>query len=126
MREIRIIHSADFRLDMPFQGLSASNAAMRREEQQILLKNLRDLASKERADLMLLAGNLLDSDSGFQETGENLLRTLGGMPCPVVISPGPQDYYCDRSPWAKQKLPENVVVFREQAIRFLSVPSADA
>lgn len=126
MRNIRIIHGADFHLDSPFQALSSAKAAMRREEQRLMLQRLAELADQEHADLMLLAGDLLDSDNTYCETGEELIRRLGSVSCPVVISPGNHDYYSSSSPWARLKLPENVTVFKENTIRFLSVPSAGA
>ena len=124
MRTIRIIHAADFHLDAPFQGLTAAKAAMRREEQFAMLRNLRELA--ENADLMLLAGDLLDSGSARTETGEELVRQLGLVPCPVVIAPGSSDCCSERSPWLRLKLPDNVTVFRERTVRMLQVPSASA
>lgn len=126
MRTIRIIHAADLHLDSPYQGLSTAKAAMRREEQSLLLQRLVMLAGDEGADLMLLSGDLLDSASGSTATGEELLRWLGQAPCPVFIAPGSSDCYSERSPWAKLTLPENVTVFREKSIRMAAVPSACA
>ncbi len=126
MRTIRIIHAADFHLDSPFQALSANKAAIRREEQGQMLQKLEDLAEREHADLMLLPGDLLDSGSTRTETGEELLHRLGRVSCPVIIAPGSQDWYSDRSPWARLKLPENVTVFRERTVRVMPVPSASA
>lgn len=126
MRTIKLIHAADFHLDSPYQSLSASKAAVCRQEQSLMLQRLIDLAEEESADLMLLAGDLLDSANTRGETGEVLLRQLGRVPCPVVIAPGSQDWYSDRSPWARLKLPENVTVFREQAVHLVSIPSASA
>ena len=124
MRTIKLIHAADFHLDSPYQSLSASKAAVCRQEQSLMLQRLIDLAEEESADLMLLAGDLLDSANTRGETGEVLLRQLGRVPCPVVIAPGSLDWFSDRSPWARLKLPENVTVFREQAVRMVSIPSA--
>ena len=126
MRTIKLIHAADFHLDSPFQGLSASKAAVCRQEESLMLQRLIDLVEEESADLMLLAGDLLDSANTRGETGEDLLRQLGRVPCPVVIAPGSGDWYGERSPWARLKLPENVTVFREQAIHLVSIPSASA
>ena len=126
MRGIRIIHAADLHLDSPFQALSAAKAAVRREEQGELLSALTALAANESADLMLLSGDLLDSGNTYYETGEALLRSLAAVPCPVFIAPGSHDCWTERSPWARLDLPENVHVFRENAVHFVSVPSADA
>lgn len=126
MRSIRIIHAADLHLDSPFEALSAAKAAVRRGEQRTLLARLSDLASREGADLMLLSGDLLDSSNSFYETGEELVRSLGNAPCPVFIAPGNHDFYTERSPYAKLKLPDNVYIFHENTVRFVAVPSADA
>lgn len=126
MRTIKIIHSADFHLDSPFEGLSAAKAAVRRSEQRDLLSALVELASAEEADLMLLSGDLLDGGTSYRETGDELVSALQNSPCPVFISPGNHDFYSERSPYAKLKLPDHVRVFTKNAIRFYSVPGADA
>ena len=126
MRTIKIIHSADFHLDSPFEGLSAAKAAVRRNEQRDLLTALVELASAEEADLMLLSGDLLDGGTSYRETGDELVSALQNSPCPVFISPGNHDFYSERSPYAKLKLPDHVRVFTKNAIRFYSVPGADA
>lgn len=126
MRRIKIIHTADLHLDSPFEGLSASKAAIRRGEQRMLLASLTDLAKNENADLVLLSGDLLDSGNTYHETGEELVRSLAKIPCPVFIAPGNHDFYGQRCPYARLRMPENVHVFHDTALRFVSVPSADA
>lgn len=126
MRKIKIIHAADFHLDSPFDGLSAAKATVRRREQRELLSALVQTATDEDADLMLLSGDLLDGGTSFRETGDELVAALEKSPCPVFISPGNHDYYSDRSPYARLKLPDQVRVFTKNAIRFYSVPGAEA
>ena len=126
MRKIRIVHASDFHLDSPFEGLSAAKAAVRRSEQRDLLSALVKLADAEEADLMLLSGDLLDGGTSFRETGDVLVSALQDAPCPVFIAPGNHDYYSERSPYARLKLPDQVRVFTKNAIRFYSVPGADA
>ena len=65
---IKIIHGADFHLDSPFSGLTPERAAQRRGEQRELLDRLAALAREKQADLVLLAGDLLDSERVFRET----------------------------------------------------------
>ncbi|MBQ6428592.1 MAG: DNA repair exonuclease [Oscillospiraceae bacterium] len=126
MRTIKLIHSADFHLDSPFEALPAARAAVRRSEQRDLLASLVRLADEERADLVLLSGDLLDSGNTFYETGEELVRALSACPCPVFLSPGNHDFYSAASPYARLKLPEQLHLFTKNEISFLSVPSADA
>ena len=126
MRTLKLIHGADFHLDSPFQGLTAAKASMRREEQRQLLRRLAELAQQEAVDLMLLSGDLLDSANTRSETAEELFRWLSQVPCPVIISPGSCDWYSDRSPWARLEVPENVTIFKDQAMHLVSVPSVNA
>ena len=90
---LKIIHGADFHLDSPFAGLAPERAAQRREEQRALLDRLSALARERQADLVLLAGDLLDSRRLFRETVQALSRSLGEIPCPVFIAPGNHDFY---------------------------------
>ena len=126
MSNLRILHSADLHLDSPFEGLSAGKAAIRRGEQRELLTALAALARREQADIVLLAGDLLDSDNTYYETGEELIRCLGQIPAPVFIAPGNHDYYSARSPYARLKLPENVHVFTQNAIEAVELPALGA
>ena len=119
---LKILHSADLHLDSPFEGLSAGKAAMRRSEQRELLQRLAALARQEDVDLVLLAGDLLDSDNSYFETGEELIRGLAAMGVPVFIAPGNHDRYTPKSPWARLKLPENVHVFTDSAISGVTLP----
>ena len=58
---LKMIHGADFHLDSPFSGLSPERAAQRRREQRELLDRLAGLAREKQADLVLLAGYLVES-----------------------------------------------------------------
>ena len=73
---LKLIHAADFHLDAPFAALPPERAAERREEQRQLLTRLAELAEAERADLVLLSGDLLDSDQARYETVQALARAL--------------------------------------------------
>lgn len=112
MREIKLLHAADLHLDSPFEGLSGDKAAMRRKEQRELLSSLAELARAEKVDLVLLAGDLLDSDSTYLETSEELCRSLGSIGVPVFIAAGNHDPYTATSPYAKLEFPENVHIFK--------------
>ena len=123
MSELKLLHAADLHLDSAFEALPAGKAALRRQEQRELLARLSELAQAEKAQLVLLSGDLLDSDVSFYETGEQLCRCLAGMNAPVFIAPGNHDFYSARSPWARLKLPGNVHLFTENTIRGLQVPT---
>jgi DNA repair protein SbcD/Mre11 len=122
MSELKILHAADLHLDSPFEGLGAAKAAQRREEQRRLLYRIAQLAETEHVDLVLLAGDLLDSDSTYAETAEALAEALGSISAPVFISPGNHDFYSPRSPYARVKFPENVHIFKSPAVECVELP----
>lgn len=116
MRKLKILHAADLHMDSAFQGLGAGKASVRRSEQRQLLARLSALCRQEQVDLVLLSGDLLDSESTYSETGEALVSCLADIAVPVFIAPGNHDFYCPRSVYARLKLPENVHVFRRSSL----------
>ncbi len=119
---LKIIHGADFHLDSPFAGLDPERAVQRRGEQRELADRLAGLAREKQADLVLLAGDLLDSERVFRETAQALALALGAIPCPVFIAPGNHDFYSRRSIWATLDWPENVHIFTSGALEQVDLP----
>ncbi len=123
---MRIIHAADFHLDSPFDGLTPEQAVLRRAEQRQILERLADLVRSIRAEVLLLPGDLLDGERVYQETAEALARTLGSLEIPVFIAPGTHDYYTQRSPYATNRWPENVHIFRSGRMEAVELPGLNA
>ncbi len=123
---LTLLHAADFHLDSPFRSLPPGEARRRREDQRQTLDALRDLVLDHRVDLVLLPGDLFDSQETYPETLEALARSLGQMPCPVVIAPGNHDYYDPKSPYARLSWPDNVYIFQSEAVTALPVPDLGA
>ena len=119
---LKIIHGADFHLDSPFAGLRPEQAAQRRREQRELLDRLAALAREKQADLVLLAGDLLDSERVYRETAQALRAALASIPCPVFIAPGNHDFYSRQSVWATLDWPDNVHIFSSGALEQVELP----
>jgi len=119
---LKLIHGADFHLDSPFSGLTPEQAALRRSEQRELLDRLAQTARDKGADLVLLSGDLLDSEQVYRETAQALARALGSIPCPVFIAPGNHDFYSDRSVYATLDWPDNVHIFRSGEMEAVDLP----
>ena len=119
---LKIIHGADFHLDSPFSGLTPERAAQRRGEQRALLDRLAQLARERQADLVLLSGDLLDSERLFRETARALSQSLGAIPCPVFLAPGNHDFYSPASPYAALDWPDNVHIFRSGEMEAVPLP----
>ena len=123
---IRIIHAADLHLDSPFESLDAEKASVRRSEQRALLERIAAEVNQRNADLLFLAGDLLDSGSAYAETGEALLAALGKVRVPVFIAPGNHDWYSRRSPYALLPFPDNVHIFRTPRLESVCLPELGA
>lgn len=120
---LKLIHAADFHLDSPFSGLTPEQAAQRRGEQRRILDALARLAAEKQADLVLLSGDLLDSERVYRETAQALAQTLGSIPCPVFIAPGNHDFYSDRSVYVTVDWPDNVHIFRSEQPESVDLPA---
>lgn len=113
---IRILHAADLHLDSPFQGLGRDKALARRGEQREILQRIAALAVEREADVLLLAGDLFDSQGAYAETAQLLGEVLSRLPMPVFIAPGNHDRYSPRSAWQTIAFGENVHIFKDETI----------
>lgn len=120
---IRILHAADLHLDSPFASLSADQAAQRRAEQRELLTELTELCSAHGCDLMLLAGDMFDSDNAYPDTIEALSRAFAACPAQIFIAPGNHDYAAAGSAYRTGSWPENVHIFTDSAIQSVTLPA---
>lgn len=125
MRQLKILHSADWHLDSTYESLSADRARTMRREARQLPALIRKIAEERGANLILLAGDLFDSALPFLESAEALACAFEGSYIPVFISPGNHDYCSQVSPWESLVLPENVHVFRENTIECVRTPLAN-
>ena len=119
---LKLIHASDFHRDSPCSGLGPEQAALRRGEQRELLARLADLAREKRADLVLLSGDLLDSERVFRETVQALAGALAAIPCPVFIAPGNHDFYSPASPYASLDWPSHVHLFTSGEMEAVPLP----
>lgn len=122
---LKIVHAADFHLDSAFGGLPVEKSRERRRESRELLDRLADLVLVEKAELVLLSGDLFDGERVYPETLERLKAALERMGCPVFIAPGNHDPYTLHSPYARQTWPENVCIFREGGMSAVTLPELE-
>ena len=108
---VRILHAADFHLDSAFTGLNEQQARQRRQESRDLTRRMVEYANDHGVQLMLLAGDLFDSDSIYGQTAEELAAALAEFRGHVVIAPGNHDCYTAASPYACTLWPDNVLIF---------------
>ena len=116
---VKVLHCADFHMDSPFDALPEDKAAERRREQRRLLWQIANIANEKKADVVLMSGDLFDSNISYYETQEALLSALGSISAEIFISPGNHDYFCPKSPYSFLKFPKNVHIFFIHSLLFV-------
>lgn len=122
---MRILHSADWHLDSPFEALPAEKARAMRAEAREIPGRIADLASELGADVVLLCGDLFDTQQPGAASREAVAAGLRRIDCPVFIAPGNHDWYrASGGLWRSMELPDNVYIFTGGFERF-ELPCAD-
>ncbi len=122
---VRILHAADFHLDSAFGALGEEQARQRRQESRKLVERLVEFANEQGVELLLLAGDLFDSDDVFAQTGEDLALALSRLKGHAVIAPGNHDHYDPAGAFGRILWPENVRIFTEDALTCFDFPEYD-
>lgn len=121
---LRFLHGADFHLDSPFDALEPRQAAQRRREQRAMLGSLAELVRREKVQILLLSGDLLDSVHAYEETVESLREFFAAVTIPIFIAPGNHDCVSRLSPYIRMDLPEHVHFFTGPQIQCVDVPES--
>ena len=120
---ITILHTADLHLDSPFSSLGAAQAAARRDGLRSAFAKMTAFAREAKPDLFVIAGDLFDAEFVTRDTMDLIRRELSSIPDTfVVVTPGNHDPYSPGSVWERFDMPENVCVFRSEALKAVSVP----
>ncbi len=111
--EVKIIHTGDLHLGMTFKSLGEKSKLHRRDCQDVF-SNIIDLTITEKADALLIAGDLFDKSNPSKSIvsfviGE--LKRLKEGNIPVFIITGNHDPYKKDSLWFSYKFPSNVFIF---------------
>ena len=118
---IKILHSGDWHLDAPFQGRTEEQAAWLRRELLKIPEKVAAVCLEQGCQLVLLAGDLFDG-AYTQESFRQVCDALKRMAVPVFIAPGNHDFLSTDSPYEKELWPENVHIFKRQAVEWVDVP----
>ena len=113
---IKIFHCGDIHLDTPFAQapahIGAAKRAALREHFVYMMRTAKELG----ANVVLIPGDLFDGALVQDATLEMMSAALEDVGCPVFISPGNHDAYTVGGVWDKIRLPENVYVFKSEAL----------
>lgn len=119
----RIIHTADLHLDSPFSLFDANKAMARKAELRGTFSNIIAIAKNDNANMVIISGDLFDSEFVTKETIEFMNSQFSSVPfCKFVIAPGNHDCFSDKSAYAKSVFPKNVLIFNRPELQFFTFP----
>lgn len=114
---IKILHCADLHLDSPFTYENAEKAEVRRNELRGTFTSMMLYAQMNNIDVMLMAGDLFDSDFVTRDTVSLMIREFAKNPkCRFIISPGNHDPYTAASVYSRIDFPDNVYIFDSESL----------
>ena len=127
---IRILHTADIHLGAKFSGLG-DKGPVQREQLRVTFRKVVSTAIDERANIILIAGDLFDSNHQSQMNIDLVIEQfnlLGSANIPVCIIPGTHDCFDSSSIYRKVdfevKCP-NVKVFAGSDVCYKEYPDLD-
>ena len=123
---MRILHAADLHLDSAFAGLAEEKAALLRQESRDILRRMVDWANDHAVDVMLLSGDLVDSDRMYSQTARTLAQALARFRGRIFLSPGNHDFYAPGSGYDAVDWPENVHIFTSRRPQTVLLRSLNA
>jgi DNA repair exonuclease SbcCD nuclease subunit len=125
MSALKLLISADWHLDAPFEALSPALAREMRRDLREIPCRLADLARERGADMLLLPGDLFDAERPYLESARALADAFDGLDIPVFIAPGNHDFFATGSPWAGLRLPAGVHLFCKNELTCIHTEIAD-
>lgn len=122
---LKILHLGDMHLCSAFSAFSPRAAATRRARQFEALEKTVDRAREMGAQMLLLAGDCFDTQTPDADAVRRFFSLLGDSALPTLIAPGNHDYYRAGGFWDSVPLPQNVHLFRENAVTCVRFPALD-
>jgi len=109
---LKILHCADIHLDTPFSLGNLQIAEQRRAELRSSFVNMMMYAKDNAVNILLICGDLFDSNEPTPATLEMVLREFAAVPnMQIVITPGNHDPYGADSVYQKHQFPPNAHIF---------------
>lgn len=118
---VRILHSADIHLDKPFVRLGNKGKERRSGLRRLFARLCQN--AKDRADVMVLVGDIFEHDYIHPDTLNSVRKQLRDLaPMPVFIVPGNHDPCVKDSPYLLEQFPDNVHVFKTNTFSTVEIP----
>jgi len=91
-RPVRILHTADLQIGMPFHWVSGDAGAKLREARLEVLTRIGDLARAEQVDVVVVAGDFFDANTIDDRTVAAACARVRDTGVPFVVIPGNHDF----------------------------------
>ncbi|HXZ29577.1 MAG TPA: DNA repair exonuclease [Dehalococcoidia bacterium] len=127
---LKVLHTADIHLGAKFLGLG-NKGASQREQLRTTFKNVVATAINEKVNIVLIAGDLFDSNQQPQRNIDLLIEQsnlLGSNNIPVCLIPGTHDSLDSSSIYRKvdfERRCPNLKIFAEENISYKEYPGLD-
>jgi exonuclease SbcD len=125
---VRFIHTSDIHLDTSFSGAGFPSQLGNRKREAIrgTFRRILEDAVKEGVDLVLIAGDLFESERVTPDTVAFLKQQFEkARPLRIFIAPGNHDPYISGSPYVETEWPENVHIFDREAFQAIEIPELE-
>lgn len=110
MNSVKILHCADVHIGAAESSLGAL-AESRRAETLITFEKIISLAKEERVDILLIAGDLFNSNTAPKTFTDRVFECFSSIPdIKIVYAAGNHDPLNAESPFKKYPLPDNLFV----------------
>lgn len=107
---VKIVHCGDVHIGAT-GGIRRLSLRRKKEILQTFLRII-SYAEEQKADIILIAGDLFDNHKPSTDFLENIVSGFEKFSGKIFISPGNHDFYGENTFWESWALPDNVKVFK--------------
>lgn len=120
---LRLLHTADWQIGRQYGQFDADEAALLAEARIAAVERLAALATEQRVDLVLVAGDVFDAQGIADKTVLRLFNATRAHAGPWVMIPGNHDAALSESVWTRAQrlnaVPDNVhLCLRAEPLQF--------
>lgn len=109
---LRILHTADWQIGRTYSGFPADDAVPMAEARFAAVERIAQMAQREAVDIVVVAGDVFDSQTVSERTIRRLFNALSGFAGPWLMIPGNHDAALTESVWTQAQrlgvVPANV------------------
>lgn len=116
---MKIFAFADLHLDSAFSSYPENERAERKEILMHVFSKICDECRTQKADLLLIAGDLFDTPTPSPACSDFVISELSALGINVVITPGNHDFYIPDGVY--DRMPANVHVFKREELSTINI-----